>query len=166
MQENEQSTNDNNKNTERNDNTQNDQKTTSMEPIENKEENKEANKEENKEEHKSPNSQAPSSQPPSSQPPSIRETFGYVLSRVFERGQKELTKVAHESKERLLLRSLRKDRMKIYEKIGREVEQLILTGDIKHPGLENRIIKIRELEEHIEEVEKRIARENANAEQK
>ena len=99
-------------------------------------------------------------QNPNQYPPSVRDTLGYVLSRVFERGQKELTKVAHESKERLLLRSLRKDRLKLYEKIGREVEQLILTGDIKHPGLEKRIIKIRELEGQIEDVEKRVAYEN------
>ena len=95
-------------------------------------------------------------QEPTIQPPSIRETLGYVFGRVFERGQKELTRVAHDSKERLLLRSLRKDRLKLYEKIGREVEQLILTGDIKHPGLEKRIKKIREIEEHIGEVESRL----------
>ena len=89
--------------------------------------------------------------------PSIRDTLGIILGRVFERGQRELTKVAHESKERLLLRSLRKDRLKLYEKIGREVEQLILTGDIQHPGLEQRIVKIREIEKEIDDVEKRIA---------
>ena len=89
--------------------------------------------------------------------PSVRDTLGYILGRVFERGQKELTKVAHESKERLLLRSLRKDRLKLYEKIGREVEQLIITGDIQHPGLEQRIVKIREIEQEIENVETRIA---------
>ena len=88
--------------------------------------------------------------------PSIRDTLGIILGRVFERGQRELTKVAHESKERLLLRSLRKDRLKLYEKIGREVEQLILTGDIQHPGLEQRIVKIREIEKEIDDVEKRI----------
>ena len=97
---------------------------------------------------------------PVSQQSSIRDTLGYVFGRVFERGQKELTKVAHESKERLLLRSLRKDRLKLYEKIGREVEQLILTGDIEHPGLEKRISKIREIEQEIEDVETRIANQH------
>ena len=101
---------------------------------------------------------------PVSQPPSIRETLGYVFGRVFERGQKELTKVAHESKERLLLRSLRKDRLKLYEKIGREVEQLILTGDIEHPGLEKRISKIREIEQEIEVVETRVANQHMSDE--
>ena len=103
-------------------------------------------------------------QTPVSQPPSIRDTLGYVFGRVFERGQKELTKVAHESKERLLLRSLRKDRLKLYEKIGREVEQLILTGDIEHPGLEKRISKIREIEQEIEDVETRIANQHIHDE--
>ena len=96
--------------------------------------------------------------------PSVRDTLGYILGRVFERGQKELTKVAHESKERLLLRSLRKDRLKLYEKIGREVEQLILTGDIKHPGLEKRISKIREIEQEIEDVETRVANQHISDE--
>lgn len=105
-----------------------------------------------------------SEQNPVSQPPSIRETLGYVFGRVFERGQKELTKVAHESKERLLLRSLRKDRLKLYEKIGREVEQLILTGDIEHPGLEKRISKIREIEQEIEVVETRVANQHMSDE--
>ena len=99
-----------------------------------------------------------------SQQTSIRDTLGYVFGRVFERGQKELTKVAHESKERLLLRSLRKDRLKLYEKIGREVEQLILTGDIEHPGLEKRISKIREIEQEIEDVETRIANQHVHDE--
>ena len=101
---------------------------------------------------------------PVSQHTSIRDTLGYVFGRVFERGQKELTKVAHESKERLLLRSLRKDRLKLYEKIGREVEQLILTGDIEHPGLEKRISKIREIEQEIEDVETRIANQHTHDE--
>ena len=101
---------------------------------------------------------------PVSQQSSIRDTLGYVFGRVFERGQKELTKVAHESKERLLLRSLRKDRLKLYEKIGREVEQLILTGDIEHPGLEKRISKIREIEQEIEDVETRIANQHIHDE--
>ena len=105
-----------------------------------------------------------SGQQPVSQHPSIRDTLGYVFGRVFERGQKELTKVAHESKERLLLRSLRKDRLKLYEKIGREVEQLILTGDIEHPGLEKRISKIREIEQEIENVETRIANQHIHDE--
>ena len=99
-------------------------------------------------------------QNPVPQQTSIRDTLGYVFGRVFERGQRELTKVAHESKERLLLRSLRKDRIKLYEKIGREVEQLILTGDIEHPGLEKRITKIREIEQEIEDVEIRIANQH------
>tara|TARA_B100000927_G_C16204815_1_gene365056 strand:- start:143 stop:544 length:402 start_codon:yes stop_codon:yes gene_type:complete len=103
-------------------------------------------------------------QKPVSQQSSIRDTLGYVFGRVFERGQKELTKVAHESKERLLLRSLRKDRLKLYEKIGREVEQLILTGDIEHPGLEKRISKIREIEQEIEDVETRIANQHIHDE--
>ena len=105
-------------------------------------------------------------QQPVPQQPSIRDTLGYVFGRVFERGQKELTKVAHESKERLLLRSLRKDRLKLYEKIGREVEQLILTGDIEHPGLEKRISKIREIEQEIENVETRIANQHIHDEKK
>lgn len=105
----------------------------------------------------SPDTSSDSSPNKEQMQPSIRDTFGFILGRVFERGQKELTKVAQESKERLLIRSLRKDRLKLYEKIGREVEQLILTGDIQHPGLEQRIITIREIEQEIEEVEKRIA---------
>ena len=33
-----------------------------------------------------------------------------------------------------------------------EVEQLIITGDIQHPGLEQRIVKIRGSEQRIENV--------------
>ena len=78
--------------------------------------------------------------------------------------KRNLLKVAHESKERLLLRSLRKDRLKLYEKIGREVEQLILTGDIEHPRLEKRISKIREIEQEIEDVETRVANQHMSDE--
>ena len=116
--------------------------------------------EENQEQETDQTKDQTSDQTTALQQNSIRDTLGHVFSRFFERGQKEFTKVANESKERLLLRSLRKDRLKLYEKIGREVEQLILTGDIEHPGLEKRISKIREIEQEIEDVETRIANQH------
>ena len=57
-------------------------------------------------------------------------------------------------KNQLHLRSLKKDRSKMYEKLGREVERLVEAGELSHPGLIRGVERITELGTRIETVQK------------
>ena len=83
-----------------------------------------------------------------------KEALVEFLHLVFSRGKEELSKRASDSKRALELRSLRKDRLKMFEKLGREVEMLVASGDIKHPGLIRGVERIHELDALIDEVAK------------
>ena len=54
----------------------------------------------------------------------------------------------------MALRSLKKDRSKMYEKLGREVEQLSEAGEIHHPGLLRGVERIQALAKKIEQAQK------------
>ena len=75
-----------------------------------------------------------------------------LLSAIRKRGKKEIVRIAHDGRKQLELRSLKKDRHKMYEKIGREVEKLIEAGDIDHPGLIRGIERIHLLDQKISQI--------------
>ena len=83
-----------------------------------------------------------------------RDALVEFLQIVFSRGKEELSKRASDSKRVLELRSLRKDRLKMFEKLGREVEMLVAAGDINHPGLIRGVERIHELDALIDELAK------------
>jgi len=64
-------------------------------------------------------------------------------------GREHLSEAAVDGRKLLELRSLKKDKLKMYEKLGREVEWLIEAGEINHPGLKRGIEKIQEIEEQM-----------------
>ena len=76
-----------------------------------------------------------------------------LLKVLKTKGQKELGRLATDSRRLLELRSLRKDRIKMYEKLGKEVEALIAAGDITHPGLIRGVQRIQVLDEQIERLD-------------
>ncbi|MBM74919.1 MAG: hypothetical protein CMK59_05935 [Proteobacteria bacterium] len=65
-------------------------------------------------------------------------------------GREHLSEAAIDGRKVLELRSLKKDKTKMYEKLGREVERLIEAKEIDHPGLVRGIEKIQEINEQIE----------------
>ena len=73
------------------------------------------------------------------------------------RGKERLGLIAQQGKKKLALRSLRKDRSKMYEKLGREVEHLCAAGEVHHPGLLRGVERIQALEKQIEEAQKEAA---------
>ena len=82
------------------------------------------------------------------------DLFMMLATMVGKRGKQRLGSLAQNGKKKLALRSLRKDRSKMYEKLGREVEQLCAAGEIHHPGLLRGVERIQELEKQIENAEK------------
>ena len=76
-----------------------------------------------------------------------------ILKVLKKKSQKELGRFATDGRRLLELRSLKKDRIKMYEKLGKEVEALIAAGDITHPGLRRGVQRIQMLDEQIEGLE-------------
>jgi len=77
-----------------------------------------------------------------------------ALRSVLTKGRSEVKRVGSQSKNQLSIRSLKKDRSKMYEKLGKEVEQLMLSGDIIHPGLQRGFDRLQLLHEEIAKEEK------------
>ena len=63
---------------------------------------------------------------------SSKDLFVALATLIGSRGKERLELMAQSSKKKLALRSLRKDRSKMYEKLGREVEQLCAAGEVHH----------------------------------
>ena len=72
-----------------------------------------------------------------------------LLSAVRRKCTDEFQRFARDGRKQLELHSLKKDKHKMYEKIGREVERLIESGDVDHPGLRRGIERIQQLENKI-----------------
>ena len=85
---------------------------------------------------------------------SSTDLFMALATLIGTRGKEKLGIIAQQGKKKLALRSLRKDRSKMYEKLGREVEQLCAAGEVHHPGLIRGVERIQALEKQIEEAQK------------
>ena len=85
---------------------------------------------------------------------SSRDLFIQLFEIVVSKGKKEIKNLASDGRRRLDLRSLNRDRIRMYEKLGREVECLIAAGEIEHPGLIRGVDRIRTLEKQIETLKK------------
>ena len=82
---------------------------------------------------------------------SSKDLFARIILAVQSKGMEKIEEIAHTGKKKLALRSLRKDKNKMYEKLGREVERLVEAGDIDHPGLVRGVERIVELHQKIEQ---------------
>ena len=67
-------------------------------------------------------------------------------------GKEHLSEAAIDGRKLLELRALKKDKIKMYEKLGREVQRLIDAGEITHPGLKRGIEKIQELDKQMKDL--------------
>ena len=81
-----------------------------------------------------------------------------LLGRVLKAGRTGAEKMARMGRERLLLRQLRADRDRLYRKLGKEVRQLLETGDLEHPGVRRAVGRIAEIDARVAEVEEQIRR--------
>jgi|GEM_PF-2757867 len=83
-----------------------------------------------------------------------KELVLQLLSLLRANGKDMFHKAADDGRRKLELRSLRKDRNKMYEKLGREVERLVEGGEVHHPGLIKGVERIAKLQAKIAEMQK------------
>lgn len=92
------------------------------------------------------------------------DALGRVLRVAARRGRDELARAAAQGRVRFELRQLRRDRQRMFEKLGREVVNLVDGGEITHPGLVRGARRIQQLDEQVSAVEARILSEGGEPE--
>ncbi|MEL6342837.1 MAG: hypothetical protein AAFV53_06870 [Myxococcota bacterium] len=83
----------------------------------------------------------------------LADALGQVMRVVVRRGRAELSRAAAQGRVRMELRQLRKDRQRMFEKLGREVVRLVEGGELSHPGLLRGAERIQQLDAQIAAVE-------------
>lgn len=81
----------------------------------------------------------------------LRSAVKSVLRILMREGQKKLGTVLDDGRTSLSLRALKRDRQKMYEKLGREVVRLVEADEIGHPGVLTGVERIKKLEAEIEQ---------------
>jgi len=82
------------------------------------------------------------------------DVIGSVSSMVIgaaRKGKERITNVADGGRARLQLRQIRQDRMRLLEKLGREVVRLVEGGEVTHPGLIRGVLRVHECERRLEQ---------------
>ncbi len=82
----------------------------------------------------------------------LGDALGGVMAVLLRRGRLELGRAAATGRVRLDARMLRRDRDRMYQKLGREVRALVEGGEVTHPGLVRGVERIDELDARIEAV--------------
>lgn len=89
-----------------------------------------------------------------------------LMKEVAKRGKVELSRAASQGRVMVEMRQLRRDRAKMFEKLGREVVHLVDGGEIKHPGLIRGVKRIQELDCQISNLEALSVQEGIGGSQK
>lgn len=84
----------------------------------------------------------------------VRDAFGGLMRAVLGRGKREVERAAAEGRNRLELRTLRRDRELMYQKLGKEVRRLAEAGELSHPGVARGVGRIAELDGRIAALER------------
>ena len=88
-----------------------------------------------------------------SNPPAEDESgqlFRVMMRSLFSRGRLEVGRLAEGSRKQIDMLALRRDQSRMYEKLGKEVEQLIAIGQVTHPGLQRGFQRLQEINQQIE----------------
>jgi len=78
--------------------------------------------------------------------PAVGDAIGILVQALVRRGRSELERFAHEGRQRMELRQLKRDRDTMLQKLGREAKALLEGGEIDHPGLRRGAQRIDELD--------------------
>ena len=85
--------------------------------------------------------------------PALMDAVGGIVGKLWKRGLGEAEKAARKGRDRLVLRQLRSDRDRMYQKLGKEARHLFEGGELDHPGIGRGVDRIRDLEAKIQEAE-------------
>ena len=101
-----------------------------------------------------PEQRTDNSDPRGEQAGSLGDALVGLVGVLFKRGRSGVERAAVQTRFRLDLRQLRRDREVMYQKLGRELRALLESGELTHAGLSRGVERIRELDRRIEEVER------------
>ena len=76
----------------------------------------------------------------------MADTTRDLLGKLWSRTQAQANRAAKYGRDMLALRQLRADRERMFEKLGKEVRQLVDAGEVEHPGLVRGVGRIAEME--------------------
>ena len=93
----------------------------------------------------------------------LRAAVKSVLRILVREGQSRLNGAIEDGRTALNVRSLQRDRQKMYEKLGREVVRLVEAGEISHPGLLKGVERIKMLEDEIVQAQESSTEKNIDA---
>jgi|GEM_PF-5838594 len=83
-----------------------------------------------------------------------------VLKTVLKQGAGGAKKVGQESKRQMTVRTLKQRKQTLYQKLGKEVEQLVKQEELSHPGLDRALQHLAEVEAELQRVSKVLASES------
>ena len=78
------------------------------------------------------------------------EKMKEALKLAFSMGRTGAKKLGQQSKEQMDRRALRKKQDKLLQKLGKETELLMLSGELEHPGLQRAFQHLQEIKKEIE----------------
>lgn len=85
-------------------------------------------------------------------PAPLGDVLGRVLTRIVERGRRELDRAAQQGRLRLELRQLQKDRDAFWIRLGKTAYRLSESGELDHPAITKAMRRIDEIEDRIRDV--------------
>ncbi len=75
-----------------------------------------------------------------------------ILKTVLKQGATGAKKVGKESRKQATLRGLKQRKATLYQKLGKEVEQLIIQGELEHPTLVRALKHLADVNAEIEAI--------------
>jgi len=57
--------------------------------------------------------------------------------------------VGHQSKRQIQIRTLHQRKSTLYQKLGKEVEQLVIQGELSHPGIQRALEHLKAVDEEL-----------------
>ncbi len=75
-----------------------------------------------------------------------------ILKTVLKQGTTGAKKVGKESRKQVALRGLKQRKATLYQKLGKEVEQLIVQGELEHPTLARALKHLADVDAEIEAI--------------
>mgnify|MGYP001315426930 CR=1 FL=1 len=72
-----------------------------------------------------------------------------ILKTAFKQSTTGARIVGQQSKKQIQIRNLTQRKVTLYQKLGKEVEQLVIQGELSHPGIERALEHLAKVDEEL-----------------
>ena len=72
-----------------------------------------------------------------------------VIKTAFKQSASGARVVGHQSKRQIQIRNLMQRKNTLYQKLGKEVEQLVVQGELSHPGIQRALAHLASVDEEL-----------------